>query len=74
VPVIDTTGCGDAFSAALLVARLEGRDVATAARFANACAALVATGLGSDAGLVDRQQVEEFATTSPAAAVSELRT
>lgn len=74
VPVIDTTGCGDAFSAALLVARLEGRRAVAAARFANAAAALVATGLGSDAGLVDRQQVDEFAMTPSAAAVSELRT
>jgi sugar/nucleoside kinase (ribokinase family) len=64
VPVVDTTGCGDAFSAGLLLGRLSGCDVATSATFANAAAALVATGLGSDAGLVDREQVAEFAGVS----------
>jgi sugar/nucleoside kinase (ribokinase family) len=64
VPVIDTTGCGDAFSAALIVARLSRRTPSSAAEFANAAAALVATGLGSDAGLVDAEQVEEFAKLS----------
>ena len=66
VPVVDTTGCGDAFSAALLVARLLGRSPAHAAAFANAAAALVATGLGSDAGLIDAEQVDEFAAAAAA--------
>ena len=61
VPVVDTTGCGDAFSAGLIRSRLDGRDAVAAAQFANAAAALVATGLGSDAGLVDEQQVHDFA-------------
>jgi len=60
VPVVDTTGCGDAFSAALLLGRLQGRSPYKAAEFANATAALVATGLGSDAGLIDAAQVEDF--------------
>ncbi len=53
VPVSDTTGCGDAFSAGLIAALHRGWDVERAARFAGAAGALVATGLGSDAGIVD---------------------
>ena len=58
VPVVDTTGCGDAYSAGLIVGLLEGRPPEDAARLGTAAAALVATGLGSDAGIVDRASVE----------------
>lgn len=50
VPV-DTTGCGDAFCAAFVVARLRGLDTRETLRAATAAAALVAGGLGSDHGL-----------------------
>lgn len=53
VPVVDTTGCGDAFSAGFLVGRDMGRAPVSAARLGSAAAALVAQGLGSDAGIVD---------------------
>lgn len=53
VDVVDTTGCGDAFSAGLLIGLLSGRPVVEAARLGTAAAALVAGGLGSDAGIVD---------------------
>jgi sugar/nucleoside kinase (ribokinase family) len=53
VAVSDTTGCGDAFSAGLIAALHRGWDIERAARFAGAAGALVATGLGSDAGIVD---------------------
>lgn len=53
VKVSDTTGCGDAFSAGLIAGLHHGWDVERAARFAGAAGALVATGLGSDAGIVD---------------------
>jgi len=66
VPVVDTTGCGDAFSAALVIAKLQGRAPADAAAFANAAAALVATGLGSDAGLIDAAHVDELIAESSA--------
>lgn len=49
--VADTTGCGDAYCAGFLTGLLHDRDVVTAARWGTAAAALVATGLGSDAGL-----------------------
>ena len=52
VEVSDTTGCGDAYVAGMIAARARGLDLETAARFASATASLVATGLGSDAGIV----------------------
>ncbi|MEV6985149.1 sugar kinase [Sphaerisporangium sp. NPDC051017] len=51
VPVVDTTGCGDAYCAGFIAGLLDGRDVVAAARFGTAVAARVAGGLGSDAGL-----------------------
>jgi sugar/nucleoside kinase (ribokinase family) len=51
VPVLDTTGCGDAFDAGFITALLTGCDHEQAAWLAVTCGALVATGLGSDAGL-----------------------
>ena len=53
VDVVDTTGCGDAFTAGLVVGLQLGWPLPTAARLATAAAGLVATGLGSDAGIVD---------------------
>ncbi|HKR68722.1 MAG TPA: PfkB family carbohydrate kinase, partial [Streptosporangiaceae bacterium] len=51
VDVADTTGCGDAFDAGFVTALLTGCDHEQAAWLAVACGSLVATGLGSDAGL-----------------------
>jgi sugar/nucleoside kinase (ribokinase family) len=50
VEVVDTTGCGDAFSAGFLRGLALGRDRAEAARMGCAAAGLVAQGLGSDHG------------------------
>jgi len=63
VDVVDTTGCGDAFTAGFVSGLLAGLDEAAAAERGLACGSLVATGLGSDAGIVDLAQVEEFART-----------
>jgi sugar/nucleoside kinase (ribokinase family) len=52
IKVVDTTGCGDAFDAGFIAALHHKMDTETALRFAQASAGLVATGLGSDAGIV----------------------
>ena len=52
VNVVDTTGCGDAFDAGFIAALHYKMDMETSVRFAQAAAGLVATGLGSDAGIV----------------------
>ena len=53
VDVVDTTGCGDAFSAGFLRGLSLGRGPGDAARLGCAAAALVAEGLGSDHGEFD---------------------
>ena len=50
IEVVDTTGCGDAFSAGFLRGLELGRDREAAARLGCAAAALVAQGLGTDFG------------------------
>jgi len=60
VDVVDTTGCGDGFDAGMLTGLLLGCDPVDAAWLGVACGALVATGLGSDAGLESLGQVLDF--------------
>ena len=60
VEVVDTTGCGDGFTAGLLAGLLAGATPADAAWLGLACGALVATGLGSDAGIESLGQVLDF--------------
>ena len=52
IRIVDTTGCGDAFDAGFIASLHHKMDTETALRFAQASAGLVATGLGSDAGIV----------------------
>ncbi|MFJ9742141.1 carbohydrate kinase family protein [Streptomyces sp. NPDC101166] len=61
VDVVDTTGCGDAFSAGYLRGVSLGRPTAEAAVLGCAAAALVAQGLGSDHGDFDLAAADEFA-------------
>jgi sugar/nucleoside kinase (ribokinase family) len=61
VEVVDTTGCGDAFSAGFLRGLSLGRDRREAARLGCATAALVAQGLGSDHGDFDLAAADDLA-------------
>ena len=61
IDVVDTTGCGDAFSAGFLRGLSLGRSRREAAVLGCAVAALVAQGLGSDHGAFDLEAVEAFA-------------
>ncbi|MEM6462005.1 MAG: sugar kinase [Pseudomonadota bacterium] len=51
IDVIDTTGCGDSFTAGIIAGISRNWDIRRSARFANAVAALVAGGLGSQGKL-----------------------
>jgi sugar/nucleoside kinase (ribokinase family) len=55
--VTDTTGAGDCFAAAFLVAALEGQSLKSAARFACAAASLAVTKIGARSGFPDRRAV-----------------
>jgi sugar/nucleoside kinase (ribokinase family) len=61
VEAVDTTGCGDAFSAGFLRGLSLGRDRREAARLGCAAAAMVAQGLGTDHGEYDLAAVEQLA-------------
>ena len=67
VDVVDTTGCGDAFVAGFMRAVALGEEPEAAARLGSACAALVAGGLGSDAGEFDLETAQRFAATASTA-------
>jgi sugar/nucleoside kinase (ribokinase family) len=60
VEVVDTTGCGDAFSAGFLRGISLGGDLRTAAALGCATAAQVAQGLGTDAGTYTLATVQAF--------------
>lgn len=61
VEVVDTTGCGDAFSAGYLRGLSLGQSPREAAALGNAAAGLVAGGLGSDHGDFDLAQAQRLA-------------
>lgn len=56
VPVVDTTGCGDAYSAGFIIGLCRGWDPLAAGWLGTAAAALCAQGLGSDAVLTGLDQ------------------
>jgi len=60
VEVVDTTGCGDAYSAGFIVGLCRGWDPPAAGWLGTAAAALVAQGLGSDAILTGLTQALEL--------------
>jgi ribokinase len=64
VDAIDTVAAGDCFNGAFAVALLEGNDPWTAARFANAAAAICVTRKGAAASMPMRAEVHEFLAKS----------
>lgn len=60
VEVVDTTAAGDTFNGAFAVARLQGNDMATAIRFAQAAAALSVQKLGAQPSIPYLSAVQGF--------------
>ncbi|HEY4277151.1 MAG TPA: sugar kinase [Conexibacter sp.] len=70
-PVLDTTGCGDAFCAGVIVARSAGWTIEQAALFGSATGTLTARALGSDAGARSFDEALTYMRTAPRAATPE---
>ncbi len=64
VPVVDTTGAGDCFHAALIAAKLEGATLDEALTFAGAAAALKVQHRGPRGGLPTHAEVEGLVLTA----------
>ena len=60
VKAVDTTGAGDAFVAGYIKARLEGKSLRKAIKYALAVAAITTTRLGVRTSLPRTDQVEDF--------------
>ena len=60
VKAVDTTGAGDAFNGCLAVALMEGMDIVSAAKFANAGAALSVTKIGTAPAMAFREEIDNF--------------
>lgn len=60
IDLVDTTGCGDAYVAGFIVATASGWDAEAAGWLGAAASGLVATGLGSDSGIVDLESTLDF--------------
>ena len=58
--LIDTTGCGDAYCAGFITGLLHGFDLRKSGLLGAAAGSLVASGLGSDAGIVDLKSTLAF--------------
>jgi sugar/nucleoside kinase (ribokinase family) len=71
VPIVDSTGCGDAYCAGFIVGLSLGWDLEQAGRLGSAAGALVIQGLGSDAGIVDLEKTIEFMNTAKTAPLSD---
>ena len=72
VPVVDTTGCGDAYAAGFIVGLLSGWSEPSAGWLGTAAASLVVQGLGSDAGISDLESTLAFLAERAPAEIAEL--
>jgi ribokinase len=66
VPVVDTTGAGDAFNAGLALALAEGKPLPEAVRFAVCAGALACTRLGVIPAMGSRKDVDQLYAASSA--------
>ena len=64
VAVSDTTGCGDSFCGGFIAGLSMGWDIEKACRLGTATSGLVATGLGSDAGVKNLDETLTFMQTA----------
>ncbi len=60
VEVSDTTGCGDSYCGGFIAGLSMGKDIDEACKLGTAVSGLVATGLGSDAGVIDLNHTQAF--------------
>jgi len=60
IDVSDTTGCGDSYCGGFIAGLAKGYDLEQACRLGTATSGLVATALGSDAGVVDLETTLAF--------------
>lgn len=71
IELVDTTGCGDSYVAGFIVALCNGWDPEAAGWLGAAASGQVATGLGSDAGIVDLPSTLEFMASQAPPAIAE---
>jgi len=64
IAVSDTTGCGDSYCGGFIAGLALGYELEEACRLGTATSGLVATGLGSDAGVVDLETTTKFIETT----------
>ena len=67
--IVDSTGCGDSYCAGFIVGLAHGWSLEEAGKLGAACGALVITGLGSDAGIVDLASTIDFMRNTPTMAL-----
>lgn len=60
VPVVDTTGAGDAFNGGLLAGLSQGMDLLSAARYGNVVSNLAVTKMGTAPAMPSREEIREF--------------
>jgi len=65
VAVVDTTGAGDCFNAALAFSIAQGKPLSEAVDFAGMASALAVTAFGAQAGMPTAAQVREFGENRP---------